>query len=321
MPPTLLPQARSPILLGMVSTAPSLHYTELALSSLLTHTSLIPDDTVILIDNDGSAADLAISRDPRITRIVPHQPRGFAANGNALIGEALRLRRDLVFLNNDLLFSPNWLESLLSCGDAIAIPATNREFQYALAIVKPGEDRTTSVFTLSPRMTIADVENHLHGFQALAEFHTKQNILLRVMLVLPFSCVRIPIAIAQEVGGFDESFGKGGGEDYDYCLRAIMAGFPILLAGTSLILHFGGRSTWGVENAGEIQAREDLFRSRFREKWGETLYKMIFLEQDMTSTDPELGPLFHPSHLAELIVRLLARENIPQPMISVPLGG
>ncbi len=75
MLPIFRPKFRPPILLGMVSTAPSLHYTELALTSSFTHTPLVPDDTVILIDNDGSAADLAISHDPRISRTyLPFSP-------------------------------------------------------------------------------------------------------------------------------------------------------------------------------------------------------------------------------------------------------
>ena len=100
------------------------------------------------------------------------------------------------------------------------------------------------------------------------------------MYVLPFFCVRIPQQVAQAVGNFDERFGKAGGEDYDYCLRAYLAGFSVQFALRSYLLHFGGKSTYsGAESDVEQTAREEKFRSEFRQKWGDGLADLILREQ------------------------------------------
>lgn len=304
---------RSPHLIGMISTAASLPYTTLALRSLFQFTELKEGDEIVVIDNDGSGEELAEMHHPRVRRIVPEKPLGFAENGNIFMREALASQRDLVFANNDLVFSPNWLEVLASCDDAISIPATNREVSYALAVAMPREDNEPQLFTLSMTMEREDMRNKYYAFQAIAEFHASRMMPNRKVLVLPFACVRIPLSVIRTIGGFDSSFGRAGAEDYDYCLRAHLAGIPVVFAERQLILHFGGRSSWGVERTDEQEAREELFRRRFREKWGEGLSALILREQDVTSGDPVLHRLYHPERLGPLIRELLRREGIAEP--------
>lgn len=309
--------SRAPHLFGMISTAQSLSYTTSAIESLLQFTPLRHDDAIVLVDNDNSAADLAALRHPQIRRFVPPHPQGFAENANRLISEAVNSRKDLILLNNDLIFAPDWSETLAECGNTIAIPATNREVQYALALAIPQADAEPQLFTLSMTMEQSALAGRSYAFQAMAEFHRARKLPHRKLLILPFACVRIPLRIMQTIGGFDATFGRGGAEDYDYCLRAHLAGFEVTFAATSLILHFGGRSSWGVERTEEQNAREELFRRRFREKWGEALYAMVLLEKDVTSGDLELSSLHHPEHIPALIRELLRREGIAEPPLFI----
>ena len=297
----------------MISTAQSLSYTISGIESLLQFTPLHCEDNIIVIDNDSSAADIPALRHPRIHRFIPPKSQGFAENANILVSKALSAEKDLILLNNDLIFAPAWCEALASCGNTIAIPATNREVQYALALAITQEECEPQVFSLTMTMEQQALESRYYAFQAIAEFHAARKLPHRKMIVLPFSCVRLPLRIMQTLGGFDSSFGRGGAEDYDYCLRAHLAGFSVTFVAQSLILHFGGRSSWGIERTEEQNAREELFRRRFREKWGEALYAMLLLEQDVTSSDPLLHSLRHPDHLAPLIRELLRREGIAEP--------
>lgn len=313
----MTPQAHPPHLIGMISMAHSVSYTQLALRSLLEYTALGENDRVLIIDNDSSAGEILELQHPKISRVIPERPQGFAENANLLISEALRSERDLILANNDLIFSPSWYETLIGCADTIAIPATNREMPYALALAMPHEEAEPTLFSLTMTMTQSALSARYYAFQAIAEFHASRTLGHQRMIVLPFSCVRIPLRILQTLGGFDSSFGRGGAEDYDYCLRAHLAGFEVTFAASSLILHFGGRSSWGVERTEEQSAREDLFRRRFREKWGEALYAMLLLEQDVASADPELSALLHPDRLPAFIRELLRREVIPEPPLFI----
>lgn len=216
--------ARAPHLFGMISTAQSLSYTTPAIESFLQFTTLHEDDVIVVIDNDDSAADLPALHHPQIHRLVPPYPQGFAENANVLVAKALSLGKDLILLNNDLIFSPHWSEILAECGDTIAIPATNREVRYALAVAMPQEDAEPQLFSLTMTMEQHALAGRYYAFQAIAEFHAARKLPHRPMLILPFACVRIPRRIMETIGGFDPSFGRGGAEDYDYCLRAHLGG-------------------------------------------------------------------------------------------------
>jgi GT2 family glycosyltransferase len=94
---------------------------------------------------------------------------------------------------------------------------------------------------------------------------------------MPFYCFRLPRRVYATIGRFDEGFGRGGGEDVDYRVRAYLAGFETYLALESYILHFQGKSTWqGGETTPEQRARELEYRTHFRRKWGDEL-AAIFL--------------------------------------------
>ena len=103
------------------------------------------------------------------------------------------------------------------------------------------------------------------------------------MLSLPFFCVKVPFQIWSTVGQLDESFGKGGAEDNDYCLRAHEAGFSVEYALESYLLHFSGKSTWdGAETPDETKERDELYLTRFQGKWGEAL-TALSIKGDITS--------------------------------------
>lgn len=71
-------------------------------------------------------------------------------------------------------------------------------------------------------------------------------------------CMLIPVRCLREVGLFDEeAFGKGYGEENDFCLRAAEQGYHHLLATDVFVRHvgevsFGSTSSPGKENAGRV---------------------------------------------------------------------
>lgn len=55
-------------------------------------------------------------------------------------------------------------------------------------------------------------------------------------------CLAIKREVIQKVGLFDQLFGKGYGEECDYCLRALQAGYKTVCATTCFVYHFGSAS-------------------------------------------------------------------------------
>lgn len=237
----------------MISTRASEHYTGPAISSFLKYTKLNKDDRFILIDNDntGNFKDVEV--------VNNLEPKSFAANINYAITEANGL--DVVILSNDIEFTPGWADPLSSYSNAILLPSCNQTHQYV--------SRDNSL-ALGHTVTLEEYNNNRPALLDIVRQHrqsVKPGFFERYSM--PLYVFTIPYKIYSKVGLFDETFGIAGGEDVDYRLRAIDAGFSVKYISTSYLLHFHGKSTWsGAETQSETTARDNIYRQRFIEKWG-----------------------------------------------------
>jgi GT2 family glycosyltransferase len=251
---------------GMVTTGPSHAYTPYALASFFQTTPFGADDRFVLIDNDGTYGPPPAAW-PQVTYLANPVPAGFAANVNQVLRLARSCGADLFFLNNDLIFPPGWLEPLQVREPALLSPVSN--FQFPVRV---------SDWWCGPLLDLADYLGHEDQLRALVRAHGERHAGYRPALRLTFFCIKIPAAIQEAVGELDEGFGRGGGEDYDYCLRCHRAGFPVAWALGSYVLHFMGKSTWrGGETPTQRQQREQAYLTAFRAKWGEALLEAVAL--------------------------------------------
>ena len=239
---------------------------------------MLPGDRFILIDNDGSLPPESVSEYP--LRLHRNQsPRGFAANVNQALGIAQESQADLIFLNNDLVFSNNWLAPLEASDDAVYSPLCNRDVQYANSTVVLKTSHVCNTFVTSMVMKLEDYLGNQASFDALVEAHQRSVTGCYSTLTVPFFCIRIPRQVYQTVGPFDERFGNGGGEDYDYALRCFLSGFDVRIALQSYVLHFYGKSTWQAESASERSEREAQMFAHFISKWGNDLFELTLRER------------------------------------------
>ncbi len=271
--------AYRPTLFGMVTTRSSSSYTPYALQTFFAHTPFRETDSFILIDNDNDFDETLLNLYPAVQLIRNNEPKGFATNMNVAVQRALREKRNLVFLNNDIIFSSRWFEPLSNEEDAILSPLSNREIRY-----------NTEVFRTKVWMRLEEYVGSEHQFEALVEAHRQANSGYYRVMALPFFCVKVPLPIMEQVGLLDESFGVGGAEDYDYCLRAVLKGFMIRYAVSSYVLHFGGKSSWeGAETRKEQDERELKFRAMFGLKWGMPLLRVLLFEDlEPINCNPQL---------------------------------
>lgn len=156
---------------------------------------------------------------------------GFVATVNR--GMQLNLDHDVLLLNSDVEVSGDWLTRL-------------REGAYQ-------HKRTASITPFSNNATICSFPNFCHDNELLFGLSVKEIDVHFSTYFSSANLVEIPTAIGfcmyirrdclDEVGYFDvETFGKGYGEENDWCQRAAKSGWPNYHQANVFVYHKGGVS-------------------------------------------------------------------------------
>ncbi len=227
-----------------------------SVSQLLAH---LPDtmadgQRVILVD-DGStdpAARAAVeqfaARWPA-TRVIRNQTnKGFVA----AVGQATALadpRHHIVLLNADTLPPAGWLPRLLA---PIARDAT-------IASVTP---LSNSAELLSVPQAGVDAQISLK-FVAALDAQAQQLATRDISLPTGVGfCMALNRAFLDRIGGFDTAFGRGYGEEVDWCQRATQAGGRHVVATNLFVGHEGGRSFGQTTRARRIRRAGQMVAAR-----------------------------------------------------------
>jgi GT2 family glycosyltransferase len=260
-----------PNFFGMVNTNKSNSYTNYALDSFFKKTTFdsASGDKFYLIDNDHSLLDIPSNAREKVIIVKNDRPKSFAENVNQVLNLALSSEADLIFLNNDIIFTDGWLSPLLERENSITLPLCN---QY--------ECYKNNDFEIKGAMDLQDYIGNEKHFDALINWRKSlpRDDKYIALNFIPFYCFRLPLSVALQVGYFDEGFGKGGAEDIDFRIRANLKGFSVELVVDSYVLHFMGKSTWrGGETPEETTIRNQIYFEKFVAKWGIDLAN-IFLD-------------------------------------------
>lgn len=284
----------------MIHTAATLPYTLLAIGSLRLWTPA--PYRLVVLDNDGQHQRELLKSSIDAYLVPPAGPAPFAANANQLLAQA---QEDLVLLNNDILFTPGWLEPLLREQaelPGLVSPASNWSIQGSV-----------DGFQLKPTMCLQDIIGYEHAVLAFAR-HVAENFRgqRRAMhCARTFACY-VPAAIGRRLP-FDERF-VNGGEDDDLSIRAHLDRIPIYEAMDSFLLHFGGKSLWdGPETPAATAARNRVLEERLIEKWSADLAAlMLGAGEDQRGLEVleaySLGERWRAGRYSECI-RVLARAS------------
>mgnify|MGYP001214847452 CR=1 FL=1 len=213
--------------------------TRRCLDSVLAHPGPIAHE-VIVIDDASGVASLAAYLDHladagRITLIRHADNAGFVRTVNE--GMALHPQRDVVLLNSDTEVANDWLHRLRRAVYRDADIATATPFSNNATICSyPWEGWTGGVHgTL--------------GLAALDRLIARANAGGQVDIPTAVGfCMYIRRACLDAVGLFDaERFGRGYGEENDFCMRAAGKGWRHILAGDVYVYHAGGASFAGEQ--------------------------------------------------------------------------
>lgn len=191
---------------------------------------------------EGAEAVIVIddaSTDPAVTAVLAQLPDswvqvsnernlGFVATAN--LGMALARRADVILLNADTEVTPGWLTAIEACA------ASDPRIASITPFTNHGEIASLPEFC-APNPWPQDLDRWAQATAALpAEGYCDLPTAVGFCMYLRRACL-------DEVGGFDElAFGRGYGEENDWCMRAAALGWRHVLCHRAFVAHEGGAS-------------------------------------------------------------------------------
>jgi GT2 family glycosyltransferase len=224
-------------------------YTKAAVESIRAHTGAPYE--IIIIDNGSGPATLAMLHAlPDVRLILNRSNMGFAHGCNQ--GIAAASGTHIVLLNNDVIVTDGWLESLLDVHRrdplvGVSAPRSNR---------------------IVGHQQISDV--HYTTLESMHEFAAGRSkeyagIHYRTNRAIGF-CLCIAREVIDSVGGIDTRFGIGNFEDDDFCIRVRAAGYQIAVCEDAFIHHFGSVS-FNANKVDYVAQMQDNWKI-FAVRWG-----------------------------------------------------
>lgn len=210
---------------------------ERCLSSLVRHT--LPPYSLILVD-DGSfdptrdyLRRFAFDQDALLIRNDAARGYTLAANQGLHASNA----DYVVLLNSDTVVSPDWLDRMAMCAAsdaAIGIVGPLSNTASWQSVPKLEEDGD---WASNPLPQGVDVEQ-----MAMLVACRSARLYPRIPFLNGF-CLMIKRQVIEDIGYFDEAtFGRGYGEENDYCLRARKAGWTLAVADDAYVFHAQSKS-------------------------------------------------------------------------------
>lgn len=178
---------------------------------------------------------------------------GFSHN----INKGIRLSdKDVILLNSDTIVTDRWIEKILACAYS--------------------NEKIGTVTPLSNNATLCSVpdfckENSLPEGISLNEYaNLIESISLKKYPVIPVAngfCMFIKRCVFHDIGLFDaETFGRGYGEENDFCYRAQQAGYFHVMCDDTYIYHSGTESFESDEKRKYIKTHEKILDQRYPEQ-------------------------------------------------------
>ena len=253
-------ETKIPVLIPVFN---NLEYTKKAVASLL-HTTNLSLFECLIIDN-GSTDDT-----PKyLAELVAARPENFRvirSEKNLGFGGGLNLGLDLigsfkwdyaVIANNDLVFTPNWLENLLSMMNSVP-------YAEKIGIIGPMSNfagGSQGVDATDKYASAEELDRYATDFHlARAGRWREVGVVVGLLMVMRRK-------FFDEVGKFDERFFPGTWEENDLELRGALKGWKYAVDESTFIHHYGSKTLRTTEESKDERKNFITNRDRFRKKW------------------------------------------------------
>lgn len=192
-----------------------------------------------------------------ITIINNDENYGFAKGMNQGLKTA---KGDFIFLlNNDLLFTPNWLEKFVEILDK------NKE----IGLISCKTNYCGEDFQLIKNADKINKENYLEKIKPTEKNRFEIIETIRVV----FFCIGLTRKSFEKIGYLDEKFGLAWYEDDDYTIRTLYSGLKIAIAQDIFIYHNHSQSTSKLSKSKEGKELFEKNKKYFENK--HYLYKIL----------------------------------------------
>ena len=250
------------------------------------------------------------SRHSNVTLKLNDINTGYAAGNNA--GISLAGGDVIILLNNDVLLTPNWLETLI-------LPFRSNP---SVGLVGP----VTNSAGNDQRIDLPGLVSDKNYLRAAETYTTRHSGVIRQTERLGFFCVAIHRNVISKIGLLDEDFGIGMFEDDDFCLRAIQNGFSCCVVEDCFIYHLGSVS-FSKLATDTYRSLFDRNRKLFTEKHGVTWSLSNFslhywerfdqelksLQKRSSDLDPEIDRIITRwEGFGHLLTQVVINEHQPQ---------
>jgi GT2 family glycosyltransferase/tetratricopeptide (TPR) repeat protein len=231
----------------IILTHNELPYTRMCLDSIRLSTD--EPYELIVVDNastDGTVEYLQTL--PEIKLIQNAQNLGFPKAVNQGIQKSTG--RQILLLNNDCIVPTAWLHRM--------VRALHNDPK--IALVGPCSN------LVSGEQEVKVYYDDLSGLDGFAwDFGRTHDRNLEDTDRLVGFCLLIRRELIDKIGLLDERFGLGCFEDDDYCRRALLAGFRVVIARDAFVHHFGGQTfrASGVDFAALMEKNRRLFDAKW----------------------------------------------------------
>jgi GT2 family glycosyltransferase len=230
--------------------------TSKAVDSVLSHTD--KDVEIILVDNGSDSDDLVELKnkfkDTRVS-ILSVGVNRFIGEGNN-IGAESATGEILVFLNNHVMVTENWLEPLIHELQANPnVGAVGPKFVYPDGLI-----REAGVFLDGHGRPVQRGKGQTSGAGLFNEKREVQYV--------SADCFAIRKKDFLKVGGFSFVYEPAHYEDADLCFSLRAAGLSVVYQPESTVIHMGSQTTSALGNTSLIEEVVEMSRIKFLNRWG-----------------------------------------------------
>lgn len=227
---------------------------QICLESLYKHTDLQKNRLILINDNSPDERIrpfLDAQKKENIIVIHNSENKGFSNNIN--IGMSQSSENDVILLNSDTILTKDWVEKIVAC-----------------AYSKP---EIGTVTPLSNNATLCSVPNLFEenvlpegmSVDMAADIVEKCSLKKypRITVAHGF-CMLVKREVINLIGNFDaETFGRGYGEENDFCNRAEQMGYIHVMCDDTYIYHSGTKSFVSKEKAKYIEEHQKILYDRY----------------------------------------------------------
>jgi len=178
---------------------------------------------------------------------------GFVKTCNRAALELDKSDNDILLLNSDTKVTKGFLDAMLT-----VLYSSSK-----IAAVCPRSNNAT-IFSVP----LGDTDNNTYPLKDAYKAYRRIRDKLPERYLSPIAhgfCMLIRRSVIDKYGLFDEVYGRGYGEENDFCMRVLKQGYSCAVANRAFVFHFKGKSFSSKERDALVAKNEKVLKKRYPE--------------------------------------------------------